>query len=365
MVATLPFVLDERDGPLGHERADASADSALALPAVLRALRPIVGDGAVMAAGSAPALERLSVSADPPSVSRCDPLERDGARAVSMQAPTAVRAFLDGIQRSRLVGHVGGAPLVFGTVAAVVRQRENRRLVTWQTPRIRRALFASRVQLGEAVWSRLRQTAIPLVDVTESTPEDAVSPHPMAIRARALELVALEREQAERQLAAAWCASERDWLWVDGGIAGNLAIDENATAFGVVKSHNTLYGDTASVRAVLALRTGERSPAFLAGHRPRRAVASWYVRLRDASNGDPLHGLVRVEVAPPVALLDSVEGSIARQRALEEFSAHVDQLSSWILAERAPLALPDPRWDTLTYGVYACEQYLKSIIGSS
>lgn len=269
-----------------------------------------------------------------------------------------VRAFLDGIQRSRLVGHIQGSPIVFGTVAAVVRHRVARRLETWESPRVRRALFASRTQLGESTWQRLVDSALPLVDVTEGMPAEAVSPHPMALRARALELVALERERAERQLAANWCARETEWLWIDGGIAGNLAVDERAPAFGVVKSHNTLYGDVSAVRDLLALREGERSPAFLVGHRPRRAVASWYLRLRDAPNGDPLHGLVRIEVAPPAW------GTDPTPTATAAFSTHLDTLSAWILAERAPLSLPDPRWDTLTYGVHACEQYLKSIIGS-
>lgn len=386
-VATLPSVTDERVGLPGHDlaerlasdqpvdgRADPHAvlapirhgdrhvatvpdDRTFALRDVLRVLRPLVGD-AVMTAGADTTLERQAQRSDPPAVSPCEPLESPGARAMDTTARPVVSGFLDGIQRSRLVGHVSGSPIVFGTVAAVVRRRVDRRLETWQAPSVRRALFASRAQLGEAVWQQLTDTALPIVDITEAIPAESVSPHPMALRARALELVALERELVERRLAAAWCELESEWLWIDGGIAGNLAIDERAAAFGVVKSHNTLYGDVGAVRDVLALREGERSPAFLVGHRPRRAVASWYLRLRDAPNGDPLHGLVRVEVAPPNTITP------ATPAAAPAFTTHVDTLSSWILAERAPLSLPDPRWDTLTYGVHACEQYLKSIIGS-
>jgi hypothetical protein len=127
-----------------------------------------------------------------------------------------------------------------------------------------------------------------------------------------------------------------------------------------VKSHTTLYVDAAAVRAVLALRAGERSPAFLVGRRPRRGVASWYLRLRDAAHGDPLFGLVRVEVAPPEALLapDRASGDVS-----DAFSQQADRLSSGILLERAPLSLPDARWDTLTYGIHACERYLQAVIG--
>lgn len=368
-VASLPFVTDDLAGPLGHDLAEPgrvvqpngpSVDAVVAIRAVLRALEPGAGEEVILATDAGVVLERLSRPTDPPAVSSCTPLEPSASRRPVSAAPT-VRAFLDGIQRSRLIGHVAGSPLVLGTVAAGVRVRDARRLVSWRAPVVRRTLFASRAQIGERIWSRLSAAGVPLVDLTDREAADAISPHPLAIRARALELVAREREQAERQLAAEWCASETTWLWIDGGIAGNLAVNEQATAFGVVKSHNTLYGDADFVRQVFALRAGERSPSFLVGHRSRRAVASWYLRLRDSTNGDPLHGLVRVEVAPPLLPLDVIpHGGDAD---LSMYVARIDAISSWILAERAPVSLPDPRWDTLTYGVYACEQYLHAIIG--
>jgi hypothetical protein len=38
--------------------------------------------------------------------------------------------------------------------------------------------------------------------------------------------------------------------------------------------------------------------------------------------------------------------------------AHVDELSRWILAERAPVSTPDVRWDRLLHGIRAVEEYL-------
>jgi hypothetical protein len=32
-----------------------------------------------------------------------------------------------------------------------------------------------------------------------------------------------------------------------------------------------------------------------------------------------------------------------------------------MLAERAPLALPDARWDTMTYGVRSVEEMLRAV----
>ena len=338
-----------------------------AFRAVLRALRPLVGQGAVDAAGMGLPLERLQRSDSPPAVAACRLLESRGPRLVPPAPAPGISAFLDGIQRSRVVGHLRGSPLVHGTVAAVIRRREDRKLETWREPRVTSALYAAKSQLGDDVWAQLLSTGVHVVDIdggnaASGSPNDML-PHPMAVRARALELIALERETAERRLAAEWCHAEREWLWIDGGIAGNLAVDEAACAFGVVKSHTTLYGDDAMIRSTLLLRAGQRSPVFLAGHRPRRAVASWYLRLRDGADGDPLHGLVRVEVAPSAKLTVGGDGP-PDAYAVARLGMHADKLSSWILAEGVPLSRPDPRWDTLTYGVHACEMYLKAIVGA-
>jgi hypothetical protein len=333
------------------------------LRVALRALRPVLGDG-LRVGEDTPTLEHLAMRADPPAVAGCLALESGASRRLPVAAAPLIAGFLDGIQRSRLVGHVHGTPVVLATVAAAIRVRHERQLQAWATPLVERRLFVSRRAVGEAAWAAVDASGVPITDL--SPPETGSEPadlpeHPHLLRARALDQVALDRERLERQLAAQWCATESRWLWIDGGLAGNLAITAAAPAFGVVKSHATLYGDAAALRMVLALREGERSPAFLVGHRPRRAVASWYLRLRDAAHGDPLFGLVRVEIAPPATLLDP---EIATADGREAFTLHVDRLSSAILLERAPISLPDARWDTLTYGVHACERYLQAVIGS-
>jgi hypothetical protein len=331
----------------------------LSLQAALKALRPLLGD--MPGATEGPSLERVVLGGDPPVIASCTPLEPAGAREVPPASMPLVSAFLDGVQRSRLLGHVAGAPIVFASVAAAVRERLSGQLRTWEAPRVERVLLVSRARLGEARWEELAATGLPVRDTTEGDDPLQLPLHPHALRARALDHVALQRELLERQLAAAWCARESRWLWIDGGIAGNLAVHERAPAFGVVKSHTTLYGSAEAVREVLALRAGERSPAFLVGHRPRRAVASWYLRLRESGGGDPLFGLVRVEVAPPPALL---EADHADGESVRAFAAHCDRLSAAILLERAPVSLPDARWHTLAYGVHACEQYLQALLGA-
>jgi hypothetical protein len=45
-----------------------------------------------------------------------------------------------------------------------------------------------------------------------------------------------------------------------------------------------------------------------------------------------------------------------------DLTARADLVSRWLLAERAPVALPDARWDVMVYGVRECEQYLSAIL---
>jgi hypothetical protein len=59
---------------------------------------------------------------------------------------------------------------------------------------------------------------------------------------------------------------------------------------------------------------------------------------------DALWGLVRVEVA--------LEGTSADRANL---------VSRWLLAERSPVALPDPRWGAMAYGIRLTEEYLRAV----
>ncbi len=324
-----------------------------------------MGSHALRAAGTAPPLERSAFGGDLPTVASCTALEGPGDRPVVPSERPGVDAFLDGVQRSRVLGHVAGAPIIFATVAAGIRARRDRRLEQWGDPWVRHLVLASRALIGEGAWGQLEAAGVAPLDLSAGHGSPAPL-HPLAVRARALEVVAQEREALERRLAADWCRSEDRWLWIDGGVSGSLAVDAHSPAFGVVKSHHTLYGDDQTMRTTLALPVGERSPVFLVQHRARRAVASWYLRLHHSADGDPLHGLVRVEVAPPLTLFQphDADRTHPEPSALAWLTHRADTISAWILAERSPLALPDGRWDTLTYGVYACEQYLKAVIGS-
>ena len=294
-------------------------------------------------------LERLLVAGEAPRLIRVSTLEGGTIRAhrVFGEPQVGFQAFLDGRQASRILDFVGGVAVVYGTVAAVVRVRRNRRLVTWGQPVVRQALYVPRRHVPEDYWTALARLDLPLVDTSEAT---AAEPqHPFALRDAAVHRVQKDREAVEQRLAERWCALEKGMLFIDGGISGSERVAVSACTVGVVKSHRTLYAEGEELRRIFELEHATRSSVFRITSPKRIPVASWYLRLRDPIGHDPLWGLVRVEIAEPEA-----GGLPIGERA--------DEISRWVLAETAPLALPDARWDKMVYGVRDCEEFLRAIV---
>ena len=298
--------------------------------------------------GGAAPLERLSTDAEPPRIVDVQVVEEGvrGAQAVPGTATVGFQAFLDGTQESEVIAWDGAAPIVVGRVAAAVRVRVERRLVTWRQPLVRRRVYAPFAYTPRAPWAEV----FPRESLVDTTPPDDAGgvppPHPTLLLERARHPVQLDRERAERGLAEQWCASESQPLFIDGGINGSEAIARSPCAVGVIKSHRTLYtaGGGTSPEMVVSLRAGERSAVFRIAPRARSSVYSWYLRLRDHSAHDALWGLVRVEIAET----DGVTG-------------RADEVSRWVLAEMAPNSMPDTRWDKMAYGVRNCETFLRAI----
>jgi hypothetical protein len=159
-----------------------------------------------------------------------------------------------------------------------------------------------------------------------------------------MQKVQQDREALERRLAEAWCDAESSPLYVDGSISASATASTSPLAVGVIKNHRTLYADGDAFRIVVSLRPGERSSAFRVASGFKHPVASWYVRIRSAVGRDALFGLVRVEAAES-----------------EDLAQRADEISRWIIAEGSPLALPDHRWDKMSYGVRDTEEFLIAI----
>lgn len=324
-----------------NERTYEGGADAASVRALLRAIRDAV-PGAV-AEGAGPPLEATRGPAGPPRLAPASLLESgEFARSVNGDAPATFAGFLDGVQQSHVAKWLpSGAPIVVASVGAVILARIDRRLVTWRGgARVRRVVLAPRAMVDDAWWSALAER-VPVVDIAA----EAGALHPESLIANAIAAVDALRGAEERALAESWARGESSPLCADGPLWPLGEAARSPHVIGVVKSHRTLHVDPAALPALFALPVGSRTRVTSLDD---GKLWTWYLRLRDASAADPMHGLVRIEIA-------AREGTPP--------TAYADEASGWVLADRTPIALPDARWDVMPYGIARCEAYLKSGLG--
>jgi hypothetical protein len=257
-------------------------------------------------------------------------------RAVPVGDPVAwpgTVAFLDGTQRYQVAGYAGAAPLIVAEVAAAVRERVNRELGTVVSER-------RRLLLG-------RPEALDLLGAAgldaESVALESDQPvHPLGDLELARVAVDNARAELERRVGQAYRERAAGWLVVDGSLAESPLWARDPGMVGVSRSHATLPFDGEDLVRYLHLPAGHRSSVFQPGSSRRAPVYSWALRLWDWAGRDLLYGLVRVDVA-----------------ATAESLAKADELSRWLLAERAPLAGVE-RWDRVLYGIHSVGEYLSA-----
>ncbi len=243
-------------------------------------------------------------------------------------------AFLDGVQHSEVVGYAGSSPIVVASVAAAVRERNGRILAT-RIVRRRDLVIGRRAALdaGGMALEQLERIELP----------DTEPPHPIRELAQAGAALDDARGSLEVAVGVAYRNESRGWLVVDGSLAESPVWAADERMVGVAKSHASLPFDGANLEAYLRLPQGHRSPIFAPASRRLAPVRAWAVRLWPWEGKDLLHGLIRVEVAP-------INGT----------PEMADRISRWLLAERAPISAPDPRWDRMLYGIRSVEEFLKA-----
>jgi hypothetical protein len=257
-------------------------------------------------------------------------------RAVAVGAATPLDgplAFLDGVQHTAVLGHLGTAPLVAARIAAGVRRRVERRttgvVVRQEVVVVGRPEALSRCDLGPEIRAIALDTEDP--------------PHPLGDVDRARAQVDRARVQLEIAAASAYRSQHRDdWLVVDGTLTVSPEWSADPRMVGVIKSHASLPFAGMELETYLTLPAGHRSAVFAPGTRQVTPVHSWALRLRDWGAHDLLHGLVRVETA-----------------ARATIPGDADAISRWLLTEVAPIA-NDPRADRLLYGVHDVERWLRA-----
>ena len=243
-------------------------------------------------------------------------------------------AFLDGIQRSTLVAYAGAAPIVVAEIAAAVRERKGGELAT--VVEDRRVMAIARPAALAAAGEALEGLA------TLALPEDE-PPHPVRDLFEVRRAVDRARGGLELSVADRFRVRSDGWLVVDGALSESPTWAADPRILGVAKSHATLPFDGEELERYLRLPAGHRTSIFAPQSRSVAPVSAWALRLWPWEGRDLFHGLVRVEVAPGNGV-----------------PAVADRISRFLLAERAPISTPDPRWDRLLYGIHSVEQYLRA-----
>jgi hypothetical protein len=245
-----------------------------------------------------------------------------------------VVAFLDGTQHLELVGYAGASPIFAAELAAAVRERRERRLTTVEVERRHVAIGrpSALAAAGDALGS-LEPLPLP----------DDEPPHPVRDTHAAGRALDRARGELEVRVGSQYRDRSDSWLVVDGSLAESPAWSADERMVGVAKSHASLPFDGEDLERYLRLPAGHRSSIFAPASRSFAPVRAWALRLWPWEGKDLFHGFVRVEVAPALGE--------------PEFA---DRLSRWLLAERAPVSAPDPRWDRLLYGVRSVEAFLRA-----
>src|SRR5688500_5310261 len=147
--------------------------SAPTAEAGLRAALRIFRDDAAALRDPGPTLETTATPPEPPRVVSSDVIESTTVRAIRVVDPPFVGfdAFLDGAQESRIVHYCDGIPIVYGRVAAVVRERVLRRMVTWKRPLSRSRLYVPRTLVPDALWRHVVAEGFEVVGTSDSGPD--------------------------------------------------------------------------------------------------------------------------------------------------------------------------------------------------
>ena len=282
--------------------------------------------------------------------------------------------FLDGVQSSREIGRIEMAPVIVATVAAAIVNRCDRRFSRMpleSPPTVVQAVILPRstgdVKV-EAFWellltagfSELGPDEVPssphlVLDSAEYMPEANLSDY-VGMRERARARVRTLRERLEGGMLRRWELDDRTledsdaWIAVDGQLRDIR--ESNRRAIGLIKSVARPEFVGKDVGMLLDLEPGMRTTSFVPDWQLQRSPAehraSWYLRMWPPQRGaDALGSLMRVE-AP-------------RDTEPEQ----IDEISRWILAERAPLAKPDPRWSAMIYPIHHVEKILKPLVQGS
>lgn len=277
------------------------------------------------------------------------------------EGATAFRYFLDGSQKTIPVCRIGLHPVVVALSAAGILERDEAgqpRLVrealrvhqSWLAPTRTNhpdldQLLDEVIQSGGFVADPLETPAGEPVDAYD----EIVGNYGRTL-SMAFDLAGKLRARQELHLIEQWQTSmvhndPNVWLVIDGPLRGNVP-----NAIGLVKNLQTQQLSQREAITLFDMPQGSRTTAFRYassgaeqdGDDSGQGKTMWYMRLWSPTGMDARHSLIRIEASHDVQDTDQI-----------------DEISSWILAERLPRATADPRWPTLLYPIHYLERILK------
>ena len=243
--------------------------------------------------------------------------------------------FLDGAQRSWLVGFAGMAPIYLAHTSAGLLERLERNVLP-PAPQFYSGEMELVVPEAANIAAPPNMALVPVgIGLTDTE---------VTMRQRMANAISARREGRETEVARAF---REGWLLIDGGIGKVLEQTPTGVQMvGVVKSHQRQYfASQARIRVILDLKPGERTPVFLRERNQLQGkeAYSFYLRLFDSDGKSPLYGLIRIELPPDSSMMEQA-----------------DEICAWLLAERDPLSLPDARFDRMLYPIRLVEKHLKA-----
>lgn len=266
--------------------------------------------------------------------------------------------FLDGIERKRTLKMVGHLPIIYGYVAAVILQRTNKKLHSCGLEKPIENIYMPVAENGDEPDFYFKKNELDLFNLKAvnigKKADNAYPLYPQEFEKLSHNEIQEQRRKAETQISENWLKNFKtdEWLCVDGGLnrSTKSSLDSQRIA-GIIKSHNTVYFPPEEQFKIYSMIAGERSSIFIpvARNKKEKNVYSWYLRIHNRkSAGDPNFGIVRVEIPQNKDLTEN------------ELIQTVNEISSWILLEKKPVAFPASRWDRMIYPIKYCEDYLKS-----
>lgn len=270
-----------------------------------------------------------------------------GHHQIERRNNSQFRWFIDGSQKTMPVWRIGVVPIVVSIAVAGVLERDEygdchlipgsiAERLTWIVPEqtgdpdIRRFVAEIRA-LGEIV-----------VDPLHELPEYAALAEMYdQVLFYANKASGDQRQETEREALETWRdhtegADPSHWLLIDGRLSAPLT-----NAVGLIKDPGRQHFGGEEAITVLNLPAGHRSTAYRLSEAGRTRT-HWYQRMWPPTGLDARHSLIRIEASGDMADNDEI-----------------NDIASWLMAERVPSAKADSRWPTLLYPIHLLERMLK------